>query len=503
MAQINPWNPSQWAAAALGGVVTVDGTVVYPKNGSATGCDWFSPDSIATPHYGDGLPFRLVEITAAGQWRRTLYEGLEFNFSCAGGGHWAVTTPQGVIIDGVNHGFTIAPLCYGPDGTLAYYPWNGQGLWLLRPNGEVVHLSDALCQDVRVYGWVIASWREGSNIKQVGLANFPSNPQTVHSAFGWLNIYVDDGVYWSAYQVFDHPALSIVMHQTHDASRGKVLATSGDAFRLAASSEIAVYSVVDRDLPSDLRVVYVPDVPMTSFAVVPPPPPPPDDDDDPGEPMPDIPSLFEHVKAVYEKYGGQNRGAMVNEIAWRGNGNKADGPWMLSRKEGGANAEQPRTKEKVAHDVVQYGPTDAQTGAFKGFDVFTYSAPVWIEAHQHNDTNRIGIPPVAPEGVTPPDDDDDNTDLPGQGGVERAILALVVAAFEPMAEVVERLDTKYRELEAKVADLQQNGGGTGTFPTKVALLTDHGKYISAQSDGSLVADRESAGGWEVFTVEPK
>jgi hypothetical protein len=408
-------------------------------------------------------------------------------------------------VDGANLDFSIAPICFGPDGTLAYFPWNGQGLWLLRTNGESTHLSGARCEDVQVHGWNRVSWREGSQIRHIGLEDFPLQPMTVSQAFGWLRTFLVDGMWWLAYQVYDRPGLSVITHPAHDNSRGKILARDGLCYRLDASHELAVWSTVDRDLPSDLRVVYVPDVPMTNFAVVPPPPPPPPppDDDEPGEPMPDIPSLFEHVKAVYEKYGGQNRGAMVNEIAWRGNGNKADGPWMLSRKEGGANAEQPRTGEKVAHDVVQYGPTDPQTGAFSGFDVFTDSGPVWIEAHPHNDKNRIGIPPVAPEGVTPPppDDDDDNTDLPGEGGVERAILALVVAAFEPMAEVVERLDMKYRELEAKVAELQQNGGGTGTFPTKVALRTDHGRYVSAQSDGTLVADRENAGGWETFTVE--
>ena len=38
------------------------------------------------------------------------------------------------------------------------------------------------------------------------------------------------------------------------------------------------------------------------------------------------------------------------------------------------------------------------------------------------------------------------------------------------------------------------------FRGKISLLSHHGKYISAQPDGRLVADREKAKGWEHFKV---
>jgi hypothetical protein len=138
-------------------------------------------------------------------------------------------------------------------------------------------------------------------------------------------------------------------------------------------------------------------------APAPPPPSPP-----PEPPMPE--SLIEIVTAVWEDYGGQNRGAMLNAIAYHGNGDNVTGPWGLSRKTGGNHVEQPKTGEKVAGDIVQYGHTRPD-GTATMFDVFTDSGPVWIEAEQHLDTNRIWIPAVVPDGVpdppeppAPPDD---------------------------------------------------------------------------------------------------
>jgi hypothetical protein len=116
---------------------------------------------------------------------------------------------------------------------------------------------------------------------------------------------------------------------------------------------------------------------------------------EPGEPE----NIFPIVQKVWDKYGGapmEKRGAMVNEIAWIGNGNKADGPWGMSAKPSGASVEQPHTGIKIAQDIVQHGPTDPNTGAATMFDVFSDTAPTWGEAHPHNNPARVWVKPVKP-----------------------------------------------------------------------------------------------------------
>jgi hypothetical protein len=66
------------------------------------------------------------------------------------------------------------------------------------------------------------------------------------------------------------------------------------------------------------------------------------------DPEPTVPdSLLPTVEQIWLKYGGQNRGAMLNEIAWT---HRADG-WGLSRKEGGHFVESP--VGKIASDILQ------------------------------------------------------------------------------------------------------------------------------------------------------
>lgn len=188
---------------------------------------------------------------------------------------------------------------------------------------------------------------------------------------------------------------------------------------------------------------------------VPPPPPPPPEP----TPMP-VPNLFSIVQETWTKYNGQNRGAMVNEIAWRGNGNSSNGPWGLSRKRGGANVVQPQTGELVAHDVVQYGPT-APDGKATMFDVFTDLGPIWGEAHQHNQPERIWLPAVQPDGVVEPvPEPDPSPDLEDR-----------VKAIE---DSIKLLATTLREVSASISSLRADVAAiripdTSNFVTKDAL----------------------------------
>ena len=56
-------------------------------------------------------------------------------------------------------------------------------------------------------------------------------------------------------------------------------------------------------------------------------------------------------------------------------------------------------------------------------------------------------------------------------------------------------------LSARMQKLEQQPAPA--FPQRIALKTAHGRYVVAEPDGSLAADRDEAGAWETFTVEAK
>ncbi len=57
------------------------------------------------------------------------------------------------------------------------------------------------------------------------------------------------------------------------------------------------------------------------------------------------------------------------------------------------------------------------------------------------------------------------------------------------------LEARVKVLEDKVAKLEADA------QKKVALKSVHGKYVCAEPDGNVVADRTGRGSWEEFTVE--
>lgn len=79
--------------------------------------------------------------------------------------------------------------------------------------------------------------------------------------------------------------------------------------------------------------------------------------------------------------------------------------------------------------------------------------------------------------------------VPSGSGLDATVQRMIAAAVAP-------LSAKIAALEAR-----PTGGGGGSFPSKIALKTAHGKYLSAQDDGSVVADREHVGAWETFNTE--
>jgi hypothetical protein len=75
----------------------------------------------------------------------------------------------------------------------------------------------------------------------------------------------------------------------------------------------------------------------------------------------------------------------------------------------------------------------------------------------------------------------------------------------PTAGAFSDLQAVVAQLQADVAALQANSGSSSGFPSRIALRTWRGRYVVALDDEaySVAADRESAGAWETFDVEPK
>jgi hypothetical protein len=74
----------------------------------------------------------------------------------------------------------------------------------------------------------------------------------------------------------------------------------------------------------------------------------------------------------------------------------------------------------------------------------------------------------------------------------------------PTAAAFEKLKADIASLDERLMALEANNGNTG-FPSRIALRTWRGRYVVAVNDEaySVAADRESAGAWETFDVEPK
>src|SRR5512145_2217069 len=125
MPTFNPLRSTQYVAGGRGdgGIVSVNKVPVIGPN--ASGQDWLTSDTLAVVRWPVNGQMVLSEVALDGRIVRDLWTARGINYMTAGGGHWAITTTDGVVIDGVNRGFTVAPIRYGADGTLAWFPWNG------------------------------------------------------------------------------------------------------------------------------------------------------------------------------------------------------------------------------------------------------------------------------------------------------------------------------------------------------------------------------------------
>lgn len=159
------------------------------------------------------------------------------------------------------------------------------------------------------------------------------------------------------------------------------------------------------------------------------------------------------VQEVRARYGAtvpdDQLGVLLNEIAWRANGQRADGPWGLSRKESGTRSPCPCGGD-VAHDILHYRPTN------RLFDVFIAAGeattPTWQDVGLPPSPDRVWVAPVAPAS-TPPPPPPPPTDL-------AALLAPIVARLDlliakPVGTATCDVDPVVRELQLQTAALRQ------------------------------------------------
>ena len=131
-----------------------------------------------------------------------------------------------------------------------------------------------------------------------------------------------------------------------------------------------------------------------------PEPPPVGDNEEPDINEPLLRQLVEQAWDDFNLATEENRGAALNWIGWNYNQTVGNEHVGVSRKQVGANVEQPHTGELIAHDIVQVKPPLDSEGNMKihstKYDVFTDTGPILGVAGEHNDDNRIWLPAVQP-----------------------------------------------------------------------------------------------------------
>lgn len=211
MAKINPYNPREYSFAVGGdGYSTFvqdipSGLRTRVLGPSASGSEqtggptWYNRDQLLVQYYNTDVTPRLVLVSVRdGTLTVLLMEGVVDY--CSGGGQWSArTVNENFYINGKPEG-NIFPICYGPNGTLAYTHWKSkQGLWL-RTNNQNVHLSDGVVFDVTVLGTNQATWKEGNKIKSswgMEIKNLPGGFSWVRSVIinGMLHVmYLAEGI---------------------------------------------------------------------------------------------------------------------------------------------------------------------------------------------------------------------------------------------------------------------------------------------------------------------
>lgn len=145
-------------------------------------------------------------------------------------------------------------------------------------------------------------------------------------------------------------------------------------------------------------------------------------------------------------------------------------------------------------DVVTFRLDDADFGKKKLIDVLGdgggADVPMWNVRPAHEEPgNGFWSPAVNPDldGAVP----GDRPPPPSGGSIDAIVQKLIAAATAPLKAEIERLGAMVAALESRPV---------ASFPERIALRSDHGKFVVAEPDGTVAANRDVAGAWETFSV---
>jgi len=210
------------------------------------------------------------------------------------------------------------------------------------------------------------------------------------------------------------------------------------------------------------------------------------------------------VDAVKRDYPHLKGGAIVDQVAHRLNREHRFDPIRYGRKARQADGGNPNedaltfrldlndnSKKKLIDILVDGGGRDGTT---------------WDVRPAHEEPgNGFWRPAVNPDldGLPVPDPGEPGLPKPPKpaGSIDAAVRSLIEATVASLRAELNAVTATVKALEQKVAEVDSRP--VAPFPNRIALRSDHGKFVAAEPDGTLIATRDSAGPWETFSVEVK
>lgn len=194
------------------------------------------------------------------------------------------------------------------------------------------------------------------------------------------------------------------------------------------------------------------------------------------------------IDAVKRDYPQLRGGAIVDQVAHRLNREHGLDPIRYGRKARQADGGNPNedaltfrldlndhSKKKLIDILVDGGGADGTTWSVRPPD--------------EEPGNGFWRPPVNADldGAVP----GDRPPPPAGGSIDAIVQKLIAAATAPLKAEIERLGAMVAALESRPV---------ASFPERIALRSDHGKFVVAEPDGTVAANRDVAGAWETFSV---
>jgi hypothetical protein len=507
--EFNPFLPGVYCAgnAGDGGVVSTNGgrVVLGPNAGNA---HWLNASEIVCQHYTATQSPHLVAVgfMSGGAWRELLPGGV--NKIVAGFGHWfAASIPNGPMLDGQPVP-SMNVRAFGPNGQIAWFPWNRTGLIYRDAAGVDHQLSTALGPEdpVKMIGDGIV-WAEAWQFRAWNLPGFPAQPVFIPGGMGCANALLIAGVWWLIYH--SYPLAAVVMHPATEL-RGYQW-PAWNAYRLDATlvgntEPHLGWSTLDSDDPAHIQIEIVdlsrPRVALTQIPGTPVPvPDPPKPEPKPMKTIPMPARVAVVVQALYERNvplsegdDDQRRALMTligEQLAYD------LGP-SYGCKDGGGG--RPRSKDAIGYlapDGTVYA-ADCFNGATRKPavpDHFEESAGQHFESMQPIDHLGAG------KGTAP------EPDPTAHGGDFVRAAEGLQNLVDSLVSMVATLAEKIRDQDAVIAALEgrKPAAVTGLVDGAVVALKSHdnGEYLTVEPGGDVNASdpSRSFGDWQLFRVE--